>query len=129
MALPSLSAEFILNPRVRRARSVMMMDNVDFGVWTATVERDDDGDDDDGVGKRTRVLVLGANMKDSEVTIELERLGLSVGGDSKQVLDSGAKLVEDKGESENEGEDKGKKKKKTKLRFTPLGSGGWIFDV
>lgn len=139
LALPSMSAEFILNPSVEVRR--VMVDGVDFGVWMTTaavVERererergdneggDNEGGDNEGGGMsmRMRVLVLGANMNESGVMIELERLGVRVGegggGRVEQVLDSGATLVEDEGED--------KKKTKTRLMFTPLGSGGWIFD-
>jgi len=119
-----MSVEFILNPSVEMRR-VMVVDSVDLGVWMTVVERERGG----GTSMRTtRVLVLGANMNESEVMIELDRLGLAmgVGGQVEQVLDSGAKLVVDQDEGEGEGEDK--KKMKMRLMFTPLGSGGWIFD-
>jgi len=120
LALPSMSVEFILNPSVEMRR-VMVVDSVDLGVWMTVVERERGG----GTSMRTtRVLVLGANMNESEVMIELDRLGVGVGGQVEQVLDSGAKLMVDQGEGE--GEDK--KKTKMRLMFTPLGSGGWIFD-
>jgi len=129
LALPSMSAEFILNPSVEVRR--VMVDGVDFGVWMTTAavverERERERGDNEGGGMsmRMRVLVLGANMNESGVMIELERLGVRVGegggGRVEQVLDSGATLVEDEGED--------KKKTKTRLMFTPLGSGGWIFD-
>ena len=124
LALPSMSVEFILNPSVE-VRRVMVVDSVDFGVWMTAVERERGDNEGDGTSMRTtRVLVLGANMNESEVMIELDRLGVGVGGQVEQVLDSGAKLVVDQGEGE--GEDK--KKTKMRLMFTPLGSGGWIFD-
>ena len=105
----------------------MVVDSVDFGVWMTVVERERGG----GTSMRsTRVLVLGANMNESEVMIELDRLGvgMGVGGQVEQVLDSGAKLVVDQDEGEGEGEGEDKKKTKMRLMFTPLGSGGWIFD-
>jgi len=126
LALPSMSVEFILNPSVEMRR-VMVVDSVDFGVWMTVVERERGG----GTSMRsTRVLVLGANMNESEVMIELDRLGvgMGVGGQVEQVLDSGAKLVVDQDEGEGEGEGEDKKKTKMRLMFTPLGSGGWIFD-
>jgi len=121
-----MSVEFILNPSVE-VRRVMVVDSVDFGVWMTVVERERGDNEGDGTSMRTtRVLVLGANMNESEVMIELDRLGVGVGGQVEQVLDSGAKLVVDQDEGEGEGEDK--KKTKMRLMFTPLGSGGWIFD-
>lgn len=127
LALPSMSAEFILNPRAKVRR--VSVDRVDFGVWMR-----DECDKGDGVGKctRVRVLVLGANMDENEVTIEFDRLGVGVGvgGSVEHVLDSGARLVvEDEDEGEGEGEGEGKKKAKARLIFTSLGSGGWIFEL